>query len=110
MVGGAHPTFSLVAPASCRCTCTGWEPVPPSTFRHRKPLPSPPPQPPEAPGAERRNFFNGITVISFSKTGSFTKFPLFLSKKIGGVNTDGNGEGANFVLEAFLDSGSRGRL
>ena len=69
--------------------CTGKMPVPPTTFR---------------------NFFHGITVISFGKTGSFTKFHLFLSKKIGGVNTDGNGEGANFVLEAFLDSGSRGRL
>jgi hypothetical protein len=56
------------------------------------------------------NLFNGLTVISFGETGSFTKFHLFLSKKIGGVNTGGNGEGANFVLAAFLDSGSRGRL
>ena len=59
------------------------------TFRHRKPLPSPPSQPPKAPGAKGRNFFKALMVISFGETGGFTKFYLFLSKKRGGVNTCG---------------------
>jgi hypothetical protein len=57
-----------------------------------------------------RNFFRGLPVIKFGETGSFTKFPLFLSKKIGGVNTGGNGGGANFPPGPRLDSGGRGRL
>ena len=38
-------------------------------------------------GATRRTIFHGLRIISFGKTGSFSKFPLFLSKKRGGVNT-----------------------
>ena len=55
---------------------------------------------PEAPGQPTEHFM--VSDISFGKTGSFTKFPLFLSKKIGGVNTGGNGGRANFLRSRAL--------
>jgi hypothetical protein len=65
---------------------------------------------PEVPGAKRRNRFSGLTLISFGETAIIAKFPLFLSKKRGGVNTGGNRDGANFVWEALLDRCGRRRL
>jgi hypothetical protein len=44
------------------------------------------------------------------KPNSVSNVDIFLSKKIGGVNTAGNGGGANFPPGAFLDSQGRGRL